>query len=182
MTAYKKLFSLILTFTLTTSLGYSREVKNQFYFLGGGGEPKGETTIFDNDVKLISGFINSPGWETTVSFNGGHKKTEDIISTKLPNVKNAGPFVEANYNKLIKEMTDKISDGTLASGDQLMISIDTHGGRKGKEITHKISLSGSAATNLNTLAGATTVDLDKLQVLIDLAAAKGVKLAVIDMS
>ncbi len=183
MTAYNKNFILlILLYSLTTSIGYSREVKKHFYFLGGGGEPNGETTIFDNDVKVISGFINSPGWETTVSFNGGHKKTEEIIKTKLPKVNNAGPFIEANYNKLIKEMTDKINNGTLADGDQLMISIDTHGGKKGKENTHKISLTGSEATNLNTLAGAKTVDLDKLQALIDLAAAKGVKLAVIDMS
>lgn len=165
------------------NLAEARNPQKHFYVLGGGGEPKGETTIFDNDLKLTSKFINNSDWQTIVSFDGGHAKTESIIREKMPNAKNAGHFVEANYEKIITDLTNKLGpNGELKAGDQIMISIDTHGGRKNKEKTHAVSLAYGAAQNLNTLEGSRTVSLDSLQGLIDLAEKKGVKLAIVDMS
>ena len=151
--------------------------------MGGGGEPKGNSTIFDGDVNLMSGFLNkSKDWDTTVSFNGGHAKTEEIIKNKMPNAKNAGDFTEKSYNSMIDEMIQKIESGELKSGDQLMININTHGARRSKEATHKIALSRTTATNLSTLQGASTVSLDRMEALAKLAGDKGVKLAIIDSS
>ena len=179
-----KRFILFIFLFLSVSVGYSSEVKKQFYLLGGGGEPHGESTMFDNDLKQIGSFTRSSknGWETTVSFNGGHKKTEEILATKMGNVKNKGPFTESNYNELIDEMIKKIETGELTAGDQLMVNIDTHGSRKRNEKTHSIALAGSPLSDLKTLSGAETVDLDRLEKLANLAAEKGVKLALIDMS
>nr|BDT29645.1 hypothetical protein BHI3_31110 [Bacteriovorax sp. HI3] len=183
MKAFKK-FTLFPVLLLSLSVSYSAEVKKQFYVLGGGGEPVGKSTIFDNDLKLISSFTGSKknGWETTISFNGGHENTESIIAKKMSNVRNKGPFIESNYNELINEMIKKIESGELAAGDQLMVTIDSHGARKSYEKTHQIALAGSALSNLKTLEGAQTIKLDNLEKLASLAAEKGVKLALIDMS
>lgn len=186
MTAYTKkiLYSSLLLLTcLSPVLGYSADVKKLHYYMGGGGEPTGNTTIFDGDLKLMSGFLNkSKDWDTTVSFNGGHTKTEEIIKDKMPNAKNVGDFTEKSYNSMIDEMIQKIESGELKSGDQLMININTHGAKRSKEATHQIALSRSTATNLTTLQGASTVSLDRMETLAKLAGDKGVKLAIIDSS
>lgn len=182
MKAKKSLLFTYLTFSLISSLGYGADVQKHMYFLGGGGDPEGDTTIFDNDLKLFGSYLNSSDWNTTVSFNGGHKKTEEIISTKLKKAKNVGRFSEGQYYALISEMINKIQNGELKSGDQLMVSIDTHGARASNEKTHSIAVSGGGATDLSSLAGANIVNLDTLQKLVDVANLKGVKLAIVDMS
>lgn len=77
----------IILLCLTLSVGHAEEASKQFYFLGGGGEPQGDTTIFDGEVKRVGSFINSSGWNSTVSFNGGHAKTEDLIKSKMGKAK-----------------------------------------------------------------------------------------------
>lgn len=180
------LLSSLVTAQLIISVGHADEPKKHFYFIGGGGEPKGDTTIFDGEIKRVGSFINSSQWDTTVSFNGGHKKTEELIKDKMGKAKNAGPFVEKNYNALMDEMIQKLEKGELSSGDQLLISIDTHGARrssgKDAEKTHRVALAHSTASELNNLSGARTVDLDKLEKIIALAAEKKVKLGILDFS
>ncbi|MBC7428711.1 MAG: hypothetical protein H7336_08885 [Bacteriovorax sp.] len=188
MTAYTKniLFTSLLISITTIPLGYSADQKKQFYFLGGGGEPKGETTIFDGEIKRVGSFINNSDWDSTVSFNGGHAKTEDLMRSKMAKAKNAGPFIEKNYNAMMDEMIAKLESGELKAGDQLMVAIDTHGAKrsigKDAEKTHRVALSYSEAKELTNLSGARTVDLDKLDKIADLAGKKGVKLAVADLS
>jgi hypothetical protein len=172
---------IILYLFLTISLSYSAE--KHLYVLGGGGEPKGDKTIFDSDLKTIGGFVEKSSWSSTVSFNGGHRKTEDILSSKFSKATNAGAFVEENYNKMVNEMISKIESGVLKSGDQLMVVINTHGAKNsGKEQTHQVATAHSSLDDLQTLAGASVVKLDNLQKLVDVAAEKGVKLAITDMS
>jgi hypothetical protein len=167
-------------------VGYGESSKKQFYFFGGGGEPKGETTIFDNDVKRLGKFTSNSDWETTVSFNGGHKKTEEIIKSKMGNARDGGAFTEKNYNNLINEMILRLESGELKKGDQLMIAINTHGaknyGGNGAEKTHRVALSYGEATNLSNLSGAQVVNLDRLERLIELASKSEVKLAIADLS
>jgi len=171
---------------LSVSVGHSEEAKKQFYFMGGGGEPQGETTIFDGEVKRVGSFIKSSDWDSTVSFNGGHAKTEDLIKSKMGKAKNAGTFTEKNYNALMDEIIQKLEKGELKSGDQLLISFDTHGAKrssgKDAEKTHRVALAHSTATELNNLSGARTVNLDKLEKIINLAADKNVKLGILDFS
>lgn len=187
MTAYfKKLTLLSFVLNLTFSVAYSADPKKQFYFIGGGGEPKGETTIFDGEIKRVGSFINKSNWETTVSFNGGHKKTEDLINSKMSRAKNAGPFIEKNFNALMDEIIQKLEKGELSEGDQLLIAINTHGARrsigKDPEKTHHVAMSYSEAKDLNNLSGAQTVDLDKMEKIMNLAAEKNVKLGILDFS
>lgn len=185
MSAYKhKLFLLLfLVSSLTPMISYSQVVKKKYYLLGGGGEPSGISTIFDSDLDLAAKFVNNSEWDTTVSFNGGHKITENIIRTKFGHARNAGSFVEKNYNNLLDEMINKIKDGELKSGDQLMVTINSHGSKKyGNEKTHHIALSYGEAKNLQYLDDAISVSLDKLEQLASLASKAKVKLAIIDLS
>lgn len=160
----------------------SREPIKEMYYIGAGGEPIGEKTIFDGSIKLIGKFINNSDWKTTISLDGGHATTEALISKQFDKARNLGPFKKENYEKLIKEMISKIESGQLGNGDQLMITIDTHGAKNKGEKTHDIALSSGSITNYETLLGVDTVNLDDLEKLIELANQKGIKLAVIDFS
>ena len=145
--------------------------------IGGGGEAKGSSTIFDGDLKHISKFARmNPNWITTSSFNGGHSETENIIKSNL-NITNE-PFTKNSCEQLIKT-----TNGELKSGDQLLIHINSHGARRdvSTEKTHKIATAESALENYETIGGS-TVGLDYLKKLTELANHKGIKLAIIDFS
>ena len=155
----------------------------EMYFLGGGGEPFGDTTIFDYNVKRVGNFAKKSDWKTSVSFNGGHKTTETIIKSDMGKSRDLGPFTRENYDKALAEMIAKIESGELKAGDQLLVNIDTHGAERTKDDkTHKIAFSDSTANDLVTLAGAQTSNLDGLEKLAQVASEKGVKLAIIDLS
>lgn len=161
--------------------------ENHMLFLGGGSEPQElETTIFDDEVKLMGTFLekNKKNWNAKVSFNGGHTKTEEYLRDGVEKVAGANkPFTEQNFIALLEEYEQKIDSGQIKSGDQLLIYITTHGAQKTeKEQTHKIGMSGKGATDLNTLEGADLVSMDQLQVLITKAEQKGIKLGVMDFS
>lgn len=155
--------------------------------MGGGSEPADkETTIFDDSMKNLGTFLKgSPAWTPTVSFNGGHTTTESIIANGIGKrgVTNQ-PFTKEEYARIIEDYKNKITSGQIKSGDQLLVWIDTHGAlQQPGERSHSISAAnGSAAANLTTLAGSSLVNMDQMQSLIDLAAAKGVKLGVMDNS
>lgn len=161
--------------------------KNYIAIMGGGSEPADkETTIFDDSMKNLGTFLNrGTAWTPTVSFNGGHTTTESVIRNGIGRrgVTNA-PFTKEQYAKIIDDYKKKIESGQIKSGDQLLVWIDTHGALKGDgENAHSISAAdGNAAANLTTLEGAPLVKMDDMQSLIDLAAAKGVKLGIMDNS
>ena len=67
----------IIALSINSPLIFPNE--KHLYILGGGGDPAGDTTIFDTDLKNMSKFANKSDWKTTISFNGGHKNTEKII-------------------------------------------------------------------------------------------------------
>lgn len=160
--------------------------KNLLLF-GAGGEPKNSsTTIFDNTLNEMDKFLETNKWQTVVSFNGGHSQTEAIMTMKLSDAKIKTSFTMNNYNNLIKAYEQKLKNGEIKAGDQLMIMIDTHGAEKGsrdQNSTHEIAVGQApAATNLNDLSGTQTVSLDTLRTLSALAKEKGVKLAIMDFS
>jgi hypothetical protein len=173
---------------LTLLLSLSAFAENHMLFMGGGAEPvNSETTIFDDEVKNVGSFLNQykKNWKASVTFNGGHAKTEQILNDGV--VKVAGPnkpFIEKNFQEMVEEYEKKIDNGDIKPGDQLLVYITTHGAQKTEKSgkSHEISLSGKEATNLNNLDGADLVSMDKLQGLIDKAAAKGVKLGIMDFS
>ena len=176
------LIPLIIAFSI--NLGWAQE--NYIAVMGAGGEPQNkETTIFDAEIKNLGKFFKKDNkWNLSVSLNGGHDKTEEIISQNLAknDVKNLS-FIEPNFNAMIADYEGKISRGEIATGDQLVLYISTHGAQKtGNETSHQISFAGKEAQDLNTLSNASTVSLDKLQNLIDLANKHGVKLGILDFS
>ena len=154
---------------------------NHMMLIGGGGEPQGATTIFDKEITNVSNFLKSSGkWSVGVSFNGGHSTTEGIVRT----ISGTNPsFSQSQYEAMINDYTAKIQRGAIKSGDQLLVQISSHGAMNSKdEKSHRVSTAGGEATNLLTLSGGGTVSLDQLQSLIDAASAKGVKLAIVDLS
>lgn len=172
--------SLKLIFMLSFSL--SATAANHLIVIGGGGEePKKDETLFDNTFQNLGNYYQNSKWQsTTVSFNGGHKNLDKTIkeSFKKPVV----PFTNDSYNQIISEYIKQIKNGSIKAGDQLMVYLDTHGAVKGaNELTHSVATSGEKIENLDTL-GSSTVSLDKMLELTQLAYSKGIKMAVLDFS
>ncbi len=164
---------------------YSAE--NAIYMIGGGGEPTGAaTTQFDESVRAMGQFfkLNKRKYDATISFNGGHRETEDIIRTdwEYEGARVNKNFTKSNYEKTIQEMKDKLNKNPpeIPENGKLLLFINTHGGEKSGN-THRISLVESPMTNMNS-GSDDMVSLDSLQELIDLAEAKKVKLAIVDGS
>lgn len=158
---------------------------NHLVYIGGGGEPKGSSTIFDDHISSIRSLTSKNTWSYDVAFNGGHNKTEALVKSAFPSPTTpALNFTKNDYDRIIAEAKSKITTGTLKKDDQLVLVIDTHGAEKSSgEVTHKISLSGGGnVTNLNTLAGGRLQNLDGLKELITLSEKQGVKLAIVDLS
>ncbi|MGZ3808672.1 MAG: hypothetical protein ACXVCE_11345, partial [Bacteriovorax sp.] len=179
----KNLRTVPLAMLLFCSVSVSYAGDKQLYFFGGGGEPKGNTTIFDGHVKVLSRFINAKGssWKASQSFNGGHNVTEKIIKSKLQKARSLGNFTESNFSKAMSDLENKLS--SLKSGDQLLLIMDTHGAMNTpNEKSHSVSLSATAALDLKTLSGAKTVSMDEFEKLFTIASSKGVKLALLDLS
>lgn len=163
---------------------------NHMFFIGGGGEPNGSTTIFDGSVETLGKNLSKSKWKYQASFNGGHSNTESLLSKNFSNpVAPTTSFTEANYKKLIEDYTKKINSGEITSSDQLMIIINSHGAEKSEtngEVTHRISAAdtkkSSGIKNYDSLDGSEVVSLDALAALVKLTNEKGIKLGIVDMS
>lgn len=175
-------FSTFLLSTFFLSTAYSA---NHLVFMGGGGEPAGDTTIFDHDAANISGLTKSGKWSYQASFNGGHPITEGIINQTFSHPESPNSvFSEKNYNALIEDSLQKIKSGKLKAGDQLLIVIDTHGAeKKEKELSHSIAFkSKSQIADYDSLNGVSVGTLDRLNEIVKLSDQQGVKLGIVDMS
>jgi hypothetical protein len=154
--------------------------------MGGGGEPPGESTIFDKSMDFLGVFLKyeDTSWNTTVHFNGGHSKTEKILKENFGDkTDTTKPFTDNNYLETIKSYKKKIEEGEIKSGDQLLVWLETHGaqadaGEKG----HQVSAKGESSSDFTNLSHNTLVSTNELQSLIDLANEKGVKLGILDFS
>lgn len=155
--------------------------QTKFYtFMGGGSEPAGPTTIFDDEVNNVGRFMKSNGWTGSVAYNGGHSRTEELISSTFGQNR---PFTKAEYEAQLTQIENNIKNGTIKQGDQVLLYIATHGAQKSPaEKTHQVATAAGVSSDLNTLKGAENVTLDRVQTIIDLAEAKGIKLGVIDSS
>ncbi len=145
---------------------------NRLVLMGAGGEPERPDTIFDSNLKNLTKLVDNSEWDSYVSVNGGHKKTEKILES-YKRSKNIGEFSLKNYNDLIQMQMDDILSGKIKKDDQVLIYIDTHG-----YIREDENQKGHTIAAVN----GEDVDLDSLQRLINLAHEHGVKLAIADMS
>jgi hypothetical protein len=170
------LLSLLIIF-ITTNLSANEKY---LVVLGGGGEPAGKKTIFDHGLKRIGDFSrNHPEYKTEVSFNGGHIETERIIQNSFQNTTNQ-KFTNTSFEKIITKYEKMIESGEIKAGDNLLISIDSHGSIKTGD-THNISTTGEEISDLEKL-GSKTISLDRLKKLTQLAEEKGINLGIIDLS
>lgn len=150
-------------------------------YLGAGVEPDAsDDTMFDKTIGKIGTYVKSnPGIKVDIALNGGHYLTEQLIEDSFPEAESKSRFLESDYKRLIASYKLKLEKNEIKSGDQFMIYIDSHGAKKSNTYkTHSISTSSDSSD----LQGATTVDLDQLEVLKNLAKNKGVKMAIIDNS
>ena len=73
-------FLMLITLLASIQLVYA---ENHLLIIGGGGEPEGDTTIFDGDINDLGQNLKNLKWNTEISFNGGHKNTEKIIQEEI---------------------------------------------------------------------------------------------------
>lgn len=146
--------------------------KKEVVFFGGGGEPPGPNTIFDKTYENVAVFSGSSGWSTRSYYDGGHSESEALAS-KLSQGKNKKMTIQ-NMNAEIAGLKKRILTGDLKAGDQLMITIATHGSEK--------MTSSQKTHNIMTIDENKEFDVDQLKELRDLAEKKGVNLAIADFS
>lgn len=157
-------------------------VKTHMGLMGGGGEPAGKTTIFDNFLEHLGRTNPKMSWDSSVSFNGGHSSTEALLTKAFPD-KPVKPFSDSEFEDILKDYEGKIKSGAIKDGEQLLLMIHSHGSESLPSTqTHYISAGSGALTDYSTLKGAKSVSLDRLKALIELAEQKGVKLGIVDLS
>lgn len=113
--------------------------------------------------------MQKSGWSSRTYFDGGHAKNaaEAAAATKNQNQ----DFTASHFNQAMTDLKTEIKSGRFTSGDQIYLQISTHGEpAEAGEFTHKVRGVDSA------------VDLSGLRELRDLAEAKGIHLAIVDMS
>ena len=181
----KVLTTTFLSFTLLTHSGFAGTTPTSLMILGGGGEPKGHDTIFDNSLNQLAEYTQKADLkQMSITFNGGHEETEKIIGRNFPTAQNLGNFTEDHYNKIIEDYTQKINSKNIKDGEQVLVYINTHGAQiKNGQVTHNISTTtGGAIKNYTTGEGTDMVSMDKLIELKKAAEENGVKLAIVDLS
>ncbi|MFA6237571.1 MAG: hypothetical protein WC635_09615 [Bacteriovorax sp.] len=160
--------------------------ERRMILMGGGGEPRSRSSSgFDDTLTSLDGYLQNNKWnQTVVSFNGGHSQTENIIKTKFPGAASKSSFTPNNYLAIIKNYEKQLKNNELKPGDQLLIMIDSHGAMaSGTDATHQIAVGAvNEKGNMTTLRDGTTVSLDILKNISDLAREKGVKLGILDFS
>ena len=156
-----------------TCIEGSTNIKNQ--------KPKCESTLFDTNISQLSHSLKSiPSWNYDVSFNGGHKTTEELLKT---NFKKSTPFDAIEYERLLGEYIEKMKSGAIKKGESLVVVIDTHGAeRSNGQKTHLVSAGYGELKDLNSLSGSTLISLDQLEKLISVSKEKGINLGIVDLS
>lgn len=164
-----------LLLTFTTLAVWNTQAKDHLYIIGGGGEPKKDDTIFDRTLNNLEFYMQgASSWHKGIYFNGGHPKTEQIVRG-LAKDEPAKHFMPSDYDQFLQNTLTKIKNGEILPGEKLLLFIDSHGAirsRAGNELSHSISSSEKGRT----------VNLDKLQDILSLAHAKGIKVGLIDAS
>lgn len=154
---------------LVLALSVTAWAKKEVVYFGGGGEPAGQSTIFDAAYVNFAPFSPGSGWEARSYFDGGHAKSEAIAQQKFKG-KNK-PMTAKNMADEIASLKARINSGNLKKGDQVMVTIATHGLEPKKpQTTHNITTTDKI------------FNMDELAQLRDLAEKKGVSLAIVDFS
>ncbi|WP_413612896.1 hypothetical protein [Bdellovibrio sp. HCB-110] len=154
---------------LVLALSVKAWAKKEVVYFGGGGEPAGPSTIFDAAYANFAPFSAGSGWTARSYFDGGHANSEAIAQQKFKG--KSKPMTAKNMADEIASLKARINNGSLAKGDQVMVTIATHGLEPKKpQSTHSITTTDQS------------FNMDELAQLRDLAEKKGVSLAIVDLS
>lgn len=156
---------------LLCSVSFSQKYKTRLFYIGGGGEPPGPSTIFDRETQLLFGLANNSQTLHSTIYNGGHNQSENMIQ-KLTGAKQL-PITSENYESYLKQLEKELDQPQFS---QMAVIIHTHGmANKTKTMLGEIHT--VAGQNFND-----ALDLTLLNRLKEKAKLKGVKLAIIDFS
>lgn len=168
---------LLIALLAFASIAAADEPQKIALVLGGGGEPAGPTTIFDNGLSGFGQKLKEGGYQVDVAFDGTHSETAKI-ATSLD--AGAASFDEVGIAKKLTSLKAKMAQ--LKSGDQVLVVVDTHGDpnylgglgayKPDPMLVHKVE----------TNEANQQFDLKALREVQRMADAKGVKLAIVDAS
>jgi hypothetical protein len=81
---------------------------NLFVLIGGGGDPKGEKTIFDNSISEINMTLGkNKNWNKVACMDGGHSNTVKLIES-LNATNDKCEFTQKNYDLMVQSLIEKI--------------------------------------------------------------------------
>lgn len=175
---YWKLALLILIFSLQV---YARKVALVW---GGGGEHSSYTsTMFDRDMRAWLGRLQGANYEIRIAYGTGFSDSEKMVNEVLGSGFNNEAFTPTSVQDQVQDLIRRLSlsgEGSLKSGDQIFVLIDTHG-------ESPIKTPGALTHFVRTGYGDTPEKregflLDVLQPLKVEAEKRGVKLAIVDLS
>ena len=185
--AWRASLGILLTGVAGGGAAVAFAAERHLLFLGGGGEPEGKSsTIFDESLKGMASYLKGSDWHSDIAFNGGHADTEKILAEEFKKSGSVSSFDEERMNALIDGYEKKILSGEIASGQQVLVMVDTHGAEStdSRIKTHQIAAGpAKEKLDLSNLAGARSrPSLDRLSRLSDLARSKGIRLGIVDFS
>lgn len=149
----------------------SAALKTHTIIIGGAGEPAGETTLFDLPIQTAGKYIKATGAPAMLVFDGGHAKTEKIVSEFSSNRKDVSPL---EARAVIFELKRKILQGQIKPGEQIFLALMSHGSRRDAD--------GTPATHGISIGQQDLLQSRELIPLRDAAEKAGVRLAIVDQS
>jgi hypothetical protein len=166
--------SLILTLLFSFHFSFA---KNELLVLGGGGEPDGPTTIFDDSFQIFADIAKThqQTWNSKFLIQKKHEKLSNIVK-ELP----SNEFNPENSEREIKSLIEKMK--TMQPGESVSVVILTHGlPAKVDNPTQTHLISASSSDKIRSMIRE-SVNLDLLIDVAKVAKEKSLKLAIVDNS
>lgn len=148
---------------------YSASETVMAYF-GGGGERSSSTNTMDESLEDARDLARERRWQSYFQADVEHPSTKRMIG-KLSDGARASieDFTAENFESRMNFLTKQIEDGKITSSQQLLVIVDTHGGRRDANGENDIAVSKGNSTNLT----------GPVMKLVAAATAKGVKLGLV---
>lgn len=148
--------------------------KTSILLFGGGGDPIGESTIFDQSLIYLNEKLLKEDFKLFGSaFDGGHEATEKLLSEKNLT------FTLDNMNLLI----DNVLKTKFDIDHNLLIIINTHGGTWDSTLlTHTIAMNNTRLNHNSDIKGPRAGNLDRLKEIVDYFSTQKGKLGILDFS
>lgn len=104
-----------------TCLNLLHAAPKRALLLGGGGDPAGPSTSFDQTLAPIARALDAGGYESSAAFDGGHVRTDEVLRDEF---KDAAPFTAAVTEAKIDQLERDLRAGRIK---QLMVIVNSHG-------------------------------------------------------